>query len=270
MVSRLALPISLPQEEAQNWLLFSNFLLGEKDREIERERERERDEMNAQRLWWNVEHKNHINSCVKKKPTMISSQNPATLEMKWRRKRIIFLTCWSCIDETHMTPTTKRFEVFSTDQSQPCFHTWMTVAASSSLFSPVKRWPWCAERKGRDTVLSGAEERFAEERPGWNFRYKNKNDPGWKIELRTVSLHGNNVCCEDDFFSGIADFETTPRRRVETFQPLPRPSMCCVRVKHRYRVVYRVGATSLAMWLEDESKIRTRLAEVVKNKNDPG
>ena len=27
------------------------------------------------------------------------------------------------------------------------------------------------------TVLSGAEERFAEERPGWNFS-KNKNDPG--------------------------------------------------------------------------------------------
>ena len=52
---------------------------------------------------------------------MISSQNPATLEMKWRRKRIIFLTGWSCIDETHMTPTTKRFEVFSTDRSPPCF-----------------------------------------------------------------------------------------------------------------------------------------------------
>ena len=60
--------------------------------------------------------------------------------------------------------------------------------------------------------------------------------PGWKIELRPVSQDANNVCCEDDFFSAIADFETTPYRRVETFQPLPWPGMRCVRVQHRYRV----------------------------------
>ena len=56
------------------------------------------------------------------------------------------------------------------------------------------------------------------------FHLKIRTTPGWKIELRTVSLHANNVCCEADFFSGIADFETTPRRRVETFQPGPSPA----------------------------------------------
>ena len=68
------------------------------------------------------------------------------------------------------------------------------------------------------------------------FYLKIRTTPGWKIELRTVSLHANNICCEDDFFSGIADFETTPRRWVEIFQPLPRPGMRCVRVQHRHRV----------------------------------
>ena len=56
---------------------------------------------------------------------------------------------------------------------------------------------------------------------------KIRTTPGWKLNSE---LHANSVCCEDDFFSGIADFETTPRQRVETFQPLPRPPMRCVRV----------------------------------------
>ena len=85
------------------------------------------------------------------------------------------------------------------------------------------------------TVLSGAEERFAEERPGWNFS-KNRERP--RAGKLSSELHANSVCCEDDFFSGIAEFETTPRRRVETFQPLPRPPMRCVRVQRRYRVPY--------------------------------
>ena len=92
------------------------------------------------------------------------------------------------------------------------------------------------------TVLSGAEERFAEETARLEFYLKVRTTPGWKIELRTVSLHTNNVCCEDDFFSGIADFETTPCRRVETFQPLPGPEcVACVCNSHYVR------ATSLAM-----------------------
>ena len=54
---------------------------------------------------------------------------------------------------------------------------------------------------------------------------KNKNAPDWKNELRTVSPHAKSVCCEDDFFGGIADFETTPLGRFETFQPHSPPSM---------------------------------------------
>ena len=53
------------------------------------------------------------------------------------------------------------------------------------------------------------------------FHPKIRTTPAWKNELRTVS----HVCLEDDFFGGIADFETTPRLRVETFQPLPWPGV---------------------------------------------
>ena len=45
------------------------------------------------------------------------------------------------------------------------------------------------------------------------FHLKRRTTPGWKNELRTVSPHANSVSCEDDFFGGIADFETTPLRR---------------------------------------------------------
>ena len=58
-------------------------------------------------------------------------------------------------------------------------------------------------------------------------RVPKNGQAGVFLKIRTTragklssELHANNVCCEDDFFSGIADFETTPRRRVETFQPV--------------------------------------------------
>ena len=49
--------------------------------------------------------------------------------------------------------------------------------------------------------------------------FKIRTTPGWKNELRTVSPHANSVCCENDFFGGIADLKTTPLRQLETFQP---------------------------------------------------
>ena len=58
--------------------------------------------------------------------------------------------------------------------------------------------------------------------------FKIRTTPGWKNELRTVSPHANSVCCENDFFGGIADFKTTPLRRLETFQP---HSRTCARYK---------------------------------------
>ena len=83
------------------------------------------------------------------------------------------------------------------------------------------------------------------------FYLKIRTTPGWKIEFRTVSLHANNVCCEDDFSNGIADFETTPRRRVERFQPLQWSGVGCV---CNIDINYRVRAISIAMRLEDGSK----------------
>ena len=50
------------------------------------------------------------------------------------------------------------------------------------------------------------------------FHLRIRTTPGWKNELRTVSPHANSVSCEDDFFGGIADFDTTPLQQFETFQ----------------------------------------------------
>ena len=61
--------------------------------------------------------------------------------------------------------------------------------------------------------------------PRLEFHLKIRTTPGWKNELRTVSSHANSVCCEDDFFGGIADSETTPLRRFERFQPHSPPRM---------------------------------------------
>ena len=87
----------------------------------------------------------------------------------------------------------------------------------------------------RYTVLSGSEEWLSKNGPA-GISSKNKNDPRLENELRTVSPHANNVRYENDFFGGIADFETTPLQRVETIQPLPRPGAHRMRVQHRYRV----------------------------------
>ena len=57
------------------------------------------------------------------------------------------------------------------------------------------------------------------------FHLKIRTTTGWKNELRTVSPQAKSVCCEDDFFGGIADFETIPLRLFETFQPHSPPSM---------------------------------------------
>ena len=78
-----------------------------------------------------------------------------------------------------------------------------------------------------------------------------RTTPGWKNELRTVSPRANSVCCEDDFFGSIADFETTPLRRRASSH-----TVCALQANLR---------DSKTDW-----KIRTRLAGVVKNKNDPG
>ena len=86
------------------------------------------------------------------------------------------------------------------------------------------------------------------------FHLKIRTTPGWKNELRTISPHANSVCCEDYFFGVIADFKTTPFRRFKTFQPHP-PHVCTLQA-------YRHDS-------QTDWKIRTRLAEVVKNKNDP-
>ena len=83
-----------------------------------------------------------------------------------------------------------------------------------------------------------------------------------EFHLRTVSPHAKSVCCEDDFFGGIADFEMFPLRRFETFQPHSPPGM------RRHNTVCALQANlrdSKTDW-----KIRTRLAGVVKNKSDPG
>ena len=83
------------------------------------------------------------------------------------------------------------------------------------------------------------------------FHLKKRTTPGWKNESRTVSPHANSVCCEDDFFGGIADFETTPLR--------PRAS------SHTVCALQGNLRDSKTDW-----KIRTRLAGVVEIKNDPG
>ena len=80
---------------------------------------------------------------------------------------------------------------------------------------------------------------------------KKKNDPGWKNELRTVSPHVNSVSCEDAFFGGIADFETTPLRRRASSH-----TVCALQAN--------------LCDSKTDRKLRTRLAGVVKNKNDPG
>ena len=82
------------------------------------------------------------------------------------------------------------------------------------------------------------------------FHLKRRTTPGWKNELRTVSPHANSVSCEDDFFGGIADFETTPLRRRASSH-----TVCALQANLR---------DSKTDW-----KLRTRLAGVVKNKNDP-
>ena len=58
------------------------------------------------------------------------------------------------------------------------------------------------------------------------FHLKRRTTPGWKNELRTVSPHAKSVSCEDDFFGGIADFETYDSTSTACF------------------VAYRVCATS--------------------------
>ena len=94
------------------------------------------------------------------------------------------------------------------------------------------------------------------------FHLNIRTTTGWKNELRTVSPHAKSVCCEDDFFGGIADFETTPLRRFETFPPHFPPAMCRHIPNWAQQANLRDSKT--------DCKIRTRMAEVVKNKNDPG
>ena len=94
------------------------------------------------------------------------------------------------------------------------------------------------------------------------FHLNIRTTTGWKNELRTVSPHAKSVCCEDDFFGGIADFETTPLRRFETFQPHFPPGMSRHIPNWAQQANLRDSKT--------DCKIRTRMAEVVKNKNDPG
>ena len=65
------------------------------------------------------------------------------------------------------------------------------------------------------------------------------------------SPHTNSVCWEDDFFGGIAEFETTPLQRRASSH-----TVCALQANLR---------DSKTDW-----KIRTRLAGFVKNKSDPG
>ena len=67
---------------------------------------------------------------------------------------------------------------------------------------------------------------------------KNKNYPRLENELRAVSPHANSFCCEDDFFYVIADFETTPLRRFEIFQPHSPPGMRRRVPCARYKLTY--------------------------------
>ena len=67
-----------------------------------------------------------------------------------------------------------------------------------------------------------------------------------KIELRTVSRHAN-VCCEDDFFSGIADFETTPRAHVDGLNRSPGRGPACVACVCNIDIEHCVCAARLAM-----------------------
>ena len=74
---------------------------------------------------------------------------------------------------------------------------------------------------------------------------KNKNYPRlekWvKSDFTTrkqLLLWTNSFCCEDDFYYVIADFETTPLRRFEIFQPHS-PSVMRRRVPcARYKLTY--------------------------------
>ena len=70
------------------------------------------------------------------------------------------------------------------------------------------------------------------------FHLKIRTTPGWKNELRAVSPHANSFCCEDDCFYVIADFETTPLRRFEIFQPHSPPGMRRRVPCARYKLTY--------------------------------
>ena len=71
----------------------------------------------------------------------------------------------------------------------------------------------CHQHKAYSTV--GCRRTVCRRTARLEFHLKIRTTPGWKNELRAVY----SFCCEDDFFNGIANFETTPRRHFEIFQP---------------------------------------------------
>ena len=56
--------------------------------------------------------------------------------------------------------------------------------------------------------------------------------------VKNRSPHTKSVCCEDDLFGGIADFETTPLWRFETFQLHSPPRMRRHILFARYKLTY--------------------------------
>ena len=84
------------------------------------------------------------------------------------------------------------------------------------------------------TVLSGAEERFAEERPGWNFS-KNKNDPGLENWVQNYTQATFAVKA-----TSPAALLTSKRLHVDGSKHFSRfPGLACVAcMSHRYRVPY--------------------------------
>ena len=104
------------------------------------------------------------------------------------------------------------------------------------------------------TVLSGAEERFAEERPGWNFS-KNKNDPGLENWVQNYTQTTFAVKA-----TSPAALLTSKRLHGDGSKHFSRfPGLACVACVCNIDIEYRIRATSLGMWLEDGSKNKNEI-----------
>ena len=139
--------------------------------------------------------------------TLMSKTLSFVLSLWWSWFQFAFCSLFHLLPNCMFTT----FRIRLLQPSNLCFR-------AHCLAKKKKKKVQCTCCRGRRTVCQRTARRIS---------LRSENVPGLKNELRTASPHANSVCCKDGFFGGNADFETTPLRPFETFQPHFPPSMRC-------------------------------------------